>query len=126
MKIIDVTRKENERLKEEIKRGHYDDTALIESLDYLTEVMDSRDALQALLAALSPTWSEQRPTVKGWYWWRAFSCDEPELIRVFPSTFEPGTLYAGGHRYWETSHSPLAGWTGEFAGPLVLPREATK
>lgn len=49
-----------------------------------------------------PTWTEARPTVAGWYWWRRPGAPSPTIIYF-------GNGFRGRH--------------GEFAGPLQPPWE---
>lgn len=54
------------------------------------------------------TWTKQRPTVAGWYFWRNKTTQDMGVIRVDP----PGL---------PASASPLMEW----AGPIAEPKEPT-
>ena len=76
------------------------------------------------LQAAQPVWSGDKPTKAGWYWWRMtlpvaqrfMLCLSPH-----PHADRVGLWVSGIHLQ---GLSNLDDWGGEWAGPLMEPREA--
>ena len=91
------------------------DTLLQEFCNLQVLYGEQKHTIRALQAA-QPVWSKERPTVAGQYWFR-----EPS---VAPYVVQIGSDGHGIWIWWECKWQPLDDWTGEWAGPLPLPREA--
>jgi hypothetical protein len=64
------------------------------------------------------TWTTEKPTVPGWYWWRRpYGKREIQtIIRVKEYKFQPGIVFIYSGRRIEDCR-------GEWAGPLEPPEE---
>lgn len=62
------------------------------------------------------TWTDAKPTVPGWYWWRP-PYSYPEMIHLFRITEDsPLIMYRRNGTY-------MAPCVGQFAGPIPAPKE---
>jgi hypothetical protein len=70
--------------------------------------------------AMTLTWTREKPTVPGWYWWRGNKQDFAQTTYVQFSEAGNGCVsFTEGQRY-----KPLREVCGEWAGPLAEPKEA--
>ena len=85
------------------------------------------DALRAQLAALTLTWTREKPTTPGWYWWRLSPQTKKEDLVIFQVFFGVKTQrwYAQGGPRPEDIF-PVYTIHGEWAGPIPLPTEARR
>ena len=61
-------------------------------------------------------WTKDKPTAKGWYWWRGLEEDTEPLILFVDEV---------GYFQWTDGTSQEVGLTkGEWAGPIEPPGEA--
>lgn len=67
------------------------------------------------------TWTRERPTAPGWYWWREKIHTCPDwIVRVVEIIEYPiGTLYVMGHGL-------STRLDGEWAGPIPQPEETRR
>lgn len=87
-----------------------------ERLKSYAEELEKRQAAQ-------PVWSKEKPTVAGWYWWRSPQRGD-EVVYIFMAGGKNRKkLYVS---YLGLGEAPplLEHVSGEWAGPLPLPREA--
>ena len=89
--------------------------AAIENMEKTEVCLDIFD--RAIDQAAQPVWSKDRPTVAGWYWWRADHSDTDIEMCQVSEDCSHAQFIAGE---WELGR--VGG--GEWAGPLPLPREA--
>ena len=86
-------------------------------------VQATLDQLNQQLAALQLHWSTKKPTVSGQYWWRSQESVNgqkfPKVCHVFENN---KVLYVEG---LGVGSFYLKNASGEWAGPLVPPEEAT-
>lgn len=71
-------------------------------------------------------YTHEKPTVPGWYWWRANDSAPAVVIELRnpPQDDPDGTLYAHFRTsYNKTFDGPCAVLSGEFAGPIPGPGE---
>lgn len=70
------------------------------------------------------TWTLQRPTEQGWYWWREDEGTAPVVVRVTWDTVASTSLYAIAppDSIWtEGAVMDLATVGGFWSGPLLAP-----
>ena len=79
------------------------------------EMLGTIQTLEDQLAALQLHWSTAKPTVPGWYWYR------PVGLPMRPKELFDynGRLFVRGFEWLDTITN------GEWAGPLVPPKEET-
>mgnify|MGYP001619479552 CR=1 FL=1 len=85
------------------------------------------DKIEVLLAAARAAreravWTDEKPTVPGWYWWRRKSTSQrKKIIHVLAKGRKPYLFYVYGLRY-----SSYRVFTGQWAGPIPAPEEEVK
>lgn len=77
------------------------------------------EAWNAIPRAL--TWTTEKPTVLGWYWWKGYERDSAQLIEVF-------TAMIGGYsglcvQIPRNGMQPIPSVGGFWAGPIPEPQE---
>jgi hypothetical protein len=98
---------------------------LLEKLEQaLTELLKdegAKEVLDHLLHTRGLTWTIDKPTTQGWYWYRETPMSPPHPVKIFST--------GGQQRYvWPLNDfeativtKELAHCPGEFAGPLESP-----
>lgn len=66
-------------------------------------------------AAAQPQWSDQPPTVPGWYWYRPPYNSKPAIIEV---------CNLRGVLLGDDTDIPISEWPGQWAGPIIPPDSA--
>ena len=72
-------------------------------------------------------WTTQPPTEPGYYWWRAEQIDPrwPEIVEINRFVDIHGTPFLGGYVAGSARRRHINEMTGEWAGPIPEPEEAT-
>jgi hypothetical protein len=92
--------------------------AVLES-PVLKEILDSHAALTDALAQAAGTWTTEKPTMPGWYWWSPTSNPKrPEVVRV---TVLENISMAFAEQAGILSPMPVEDMNGEWWGPLASP-----
>ena len=78
-----------------------------------------RTVYERQLHAAQPVWGKERPTVAGWYWWRFDSASPKDMVHIM--ICRDGSLAEISNNGGMLAH---CNFSGEWAGPLPLPREA--
>ena len=73
--------------------------------------------LEARLAAHTPVWSKEKPTVPGWYWWDTFMWGFKVTKIVEVAKYEE-LIYVVGF-------GPSLDLAGQWAGPIASPRSSS-
>lgn len=88
----------------ELEAGNYPGS----KLEAIESILRRDDAL---------LWTSDKPTQPGWYWWR--SAGEQRVVQVVTNDSDCLAL-------WYHASEVVRHMDGEWAGPLVLPQEATR
>lgn len=72
-------------------------------------------------------WTDAKPTVPGWYWWRPYAeapINEWAVVEVWTKEVgrNKGELVTRKFGFGNL----VSEWTGQFAGPIPQPTEATR
>ena len=70
-------------------------------------------------------WSNLRPEVEGWYWWRKTRYDDPEIVRVFWKKLFPSDKVILSALFMERIDNvqDIDEMVGDWAGPIPNPKE---
>ena len=70
-------------------------------------------------AALTLTWTTEKPIVPGWYWWRYGGCDRIRYVHSVDHV-QPAILRVECPDGW---YEDIHNVDGEWAGPVQMPKE---
>lgn len=71
---------------------------------------------------MSYVWTNEQPTVPGWYWWRETTNHEPAVLKVYKFWVMPP--HGGKYVLATTSQHLVEYMNGQWAGPIEEPKEA--
>lgn len=66
------------------------------------------------------SWTEERPSIPGWYWWKGENDHEGEIIELFLHNREGKEELRAWMTRDEQSY-PFDAIKGKFSGPISLP-----
>lgn len=126
----------SEPLSRELKDTHCTDCCCARSWEALgvttytgMSIVEHIAQLQAQLAALTLTWTTEKPNVGGWYFYRnemgVTSCKY--ITRLEMEFYEAGIKSLFSIPVVRTDDNPASVWispqAGEWAGPVLAPKE---